>query len=302
MKKKWCIILCILGCIFMAGCSRRNGTEMNIYYVNVDGNALAQDTYVRKEENGTKAAKEAINAMQTPKDERNNKSAIPNTVKVKEIRVKNGKAELEFTKEYSKMNRGQEVLLRAAIVQTLVQLPDVNYVSFYIEGEALKDSYGDVIGAMRAEDFIQNTGSLLREYQLADLKLYFANIDGTKLSAEKRTDVRYNINTSIEKLVVEQLMKGTSSDKRKATIPSGVKLLGVSIKDEICYVNFDSSFLSSGFNQKPEVIIYSIVNSIIKNGNVTQVQILVDGSSDVLFLGSMNLSEPFSWREDFIED
>ena len=97
-------------------------------------------------------------------------------------------------------------------------------------------------------------------------------------------------------------MKGSNTDKKNTTIPDTVKLLGVSVKDGICYVNFASAFLTDGYNQKPEVAIYSIVNSIIANGNVAKVQILVDGSTDVKFKGTVDLSEPLEWKADLIEE
>ena len=155
---------------------------------------------------------------------------------------------------------------------------------------------------MGAEDFVQNTGSSLKSYQETNLQLYFSNKEGTKLVKEKREDVHYNINTSVEKLVVEQLMKGANSDKRSATIPNTVKLLGVSVREGICYVNFNAAFLNDGYNQKPEVAIYSIVNSIIENGNVTKVQILIDGSNKETYKGAIDLSEPLEWKPNLIEE
>lgn len=274
---------------------------MNIYYVNVDENALVQEKYLRVETESTEIVQEVLEALRKPVDTKKCQSVIPASVKVKGFRINGRQLELEFNDEYLKMNKSTEVLLRAAVVQTMVQIPEIRFVSFYVGEDALKDSSGKAIGMMCAEDFVQNTGSSLRSYQSTDLKLYFANKDGTELSVEKRSNVHYNINTSIEKLVVEQLMKGTTSDKRSSTIPSSVKLLGVSVKEGICYVNFDSSFLSSEFNQKPDVAIYSIVNSIIANGNATRVQILVDGSSGILFMGSVDLSEPLEWKANLIE-
>lgn len=302
MKKNICMILCLIGSILLIGCSKdREGTEMNIYYVNVDENALVQEKYVRVKTGSTEIVTEVLEALTKPADTKRCKSAIPASVKVEKFRINGRQLELEFNDEYLKMNKSTEVLLRAAVVQTMVQIPEIRFVSFYVGGNALKNSAGKAIGMMCAEDFVQNTGSSLRSYQSTDLKLYFANKDGTELSAEKRNDIHYNINTSIEKLVVEQLMKGTTSDKRSSTIPNSVKLLGVSVKEGICYVNFDSSFLSSEFNQKPDVAIYSIVNSIIANGNATRVQILVDGSSGILFMGSVDLSEPLEWKANLIE-
>ncbi len=303
MKKNICMILCLVWSFMMIGCSGDDkGTAMNIYYLNPEGYALVQEEYLRKAKDKTAAVEEVLRMLQQPKDIKDFQSTIPSSVKIKKYRLNDQILELTFNEEYMELTKSSEVLLRAAVVQTLVQIPEVKYVSFYVEDEPLKSQSGNAIGMMCAEDFVQNTGSSLKSYQETDLKLYFADKEGTKLTLEKRTQIHYNINTSIEKMVVEQLMKGASSDKRSATIPSTVKLLGVSVKDGICYVNFDSSFLTDGYNQKPEVAIYSIVNSVIANGNVTKVQILVDGSNDVKFKGTVDLSEPLEWKADLIEE
>ena len=304
MKKRICLILCLIGCFFLAGCtSNKEEPNINLFYVNPDGNALVQEEYVLLEKNDVEiAVAELIDEMQNPVDIKYFQSAIPQSIVVKEIHLNGERLELSFSEEYKKLGKSAEVLLRAAVVQTLVQIPEVTYVSFYVEGNPLEDSTGNLIGAMGAEDFVQNTGSSLKTYQETDLQLYFSDKDGTKLKKEKRTEVHYNANTSIEKLVVEQLMKGPNSDKRSATIPSTVKLLGVSVREGICYVNFSSAFLEDGYNQKPEVAIYSIVNSIIANGNATKVQILIDGSKGSTFKGTLDLSEPLEWKADLIEE
>lgn len=303
MKKKIGMILCLVWSVMIVGCSNKDkGTAMNIYYVNPEGYALVQEEYFRKMEDGEAAVAEVLEVLQYPEDVKDFQTPIPVSVQVQSFRVKDQILELTFNEKYTELTKSSEILLRAAVVQTMTQLPEIKYVSFYVGDEPLKTSSGDAIGMMCAEDFVQNTGSSLKSYQETDLKLYFADKEGIHLTLEKRTQIHYNINTSIEKLVVEQLMKGSNSDKKSATIPSTVKLLGVSVKDGICYVNFDSAFLTDGYNQKPEVAIYSIVNSIIANGNVAKVQILVDGSGDVKFKGTVDLSEPFEWKADLIEE
>ena len=303
MRKLFYMILCLIGGLFLFGCSERDkGVATNIYYLNPEGNALIQEECFRQAESGEEAVEEVLELLKKPVDLKEFQSAIPQTLNIEGIEIKEQKLELTFDNEYNKLPKSAEVLMRAAIVQTMVQIPDVTYVSFYIGKEPLEDLEGNPIGLMCAEDFVQNMGFSLKSYQATDLKLYFADKEGMKLVVEKQEDVHYNINTSIEKLVVEQLMKGASSEKRSSTIPNTVKLLGVSVKDGICYVNFDSAFLTEGFNQKPEVAIYSIVNSIIANGNTTKVQILVDGSGDVSFKGTIDLSQPLEWRADLIEE
>lgn len=301
MKKRLCVILLSLFSMLLAACSSaKEGKEITIYYINSDENALVQEEYQVSAETKEEQIMELMSVLMDAEHNVNYHPAIPEGVVAEQFRVKDRQVDLIFSEAYLEIPKAREVLLRAAVVQTLVQLPEVSHVSFYVGETPLTTLSGKVIGLMSAEDFVQNTGSALKTYQTTDLQLYFSNTDGKALSLEKRSDVHYGSNTSIEKLVVEQLMKGTSSDKRNSTIPNGVKLLGVSVKEGICYVNFDSSFLGESFNQIPEVTIYSIVNSIIANGNATKVQILVDGSSDVKFMNTFDLNQVFEWNASII--
>ena len=178
----------------------------------------------------------------------------------------------------------------------------MNFVSFYVDGQALTDSDGNAIGMMRAEDFVQNTGSSMDSYQTTDLTLYFADKGGKELCESEKTEVRYNVNTTIERLVVEQLVKGTNASGMQSTVPKTTKILGVSVKEGICYVNLDSKFVTDSYDLNPEVAIYSIVNSVIVNGNVTKVQILIDGASDVVYKNTIDLSRPLEWNVNILEE
>ena len=90
-----------------------------------------------------------------------------------------------------KMKKSKGSTLQAAVVQTLVQVDGIDFVSFYVGDDVLKDREGIPIGLMSADDFVQNTGSSLSSYQVTSLNLYFSNEDGTKLVSEKINDVHY---------------------------------------------------------------------------------------------------------------
>lgn len=308
MKKQIGIILCLMFGIVLVGlggCMEKEKpkeTGKYIYYFNTDEKALEKLSYANKDTDTEKEVKSMLKALKKSPEAIELQPAIPKEVKVTETVIVDKQLELHFNEAYLKMKRSEEVLCRAAIVQTMVQVEGIDFVSFYVGEEPLKDRKGDPVGLMRAEDFVQNTGNSLSSYQTTTLNLYFADKDGTALENEKISNVHYNANTSIEKLVVEQLMKGPSSDKMNPTIPKVTKLLGVSVRDGICYVNFDSSFLTEGYNQKPEVPIYSIVNSILENGNATQVQILIDGASDHTFKDSVKLNSPLEWNAELIKE
>lgn len=308
MKQKLCVCLAILLCFSLAGCGagKKKGVESEdtatyIYYVGTEGVALEKQEYTIQAQNQNEQIEELLKKLKETPESIDYNSAIPGNVEVESYRVNERQLELHFNEKYTEMKKSAEVLARAAIVQTMVQIPGIDYVVFYIGDMALQDSVGNPIGLMNSENFVQNAGSSLYSYQVTSLILYFSDGDGMKLHKESREDVRYSQNTSVEKLVVEQLMKGPSSNQCSPTIPSTAKLLGVSVKEGICYVNFSATFLTDVYNQKPEVTIYSIVNSIIANGNAAKVQILIEGASDATFMNSIDLSKPLEWNADILE-
>ncbi len=199
------------------------------------------------------------------------------------------------------MKPAEEVLLRAAIVQTLEQIRQIEYVGFFVENQPLADSAGNEIGYMGREYFLQYKGSSLHLYQLGDLKLYFVNENGDKLVQEE-VSVRYNSNISTERLIIDQLIKGPAGNGLQPVIPPETKVIGVSVKDAVCYVNLDEGFLNNTCVTDPQLTVYAIVNSIVDGGACSQVQISVNGESNLEYMGSVNLSKPLSRDQDFVED
>lgn len=304
MKKGIRVFVCLLLLTFLTGCGRGEeprADEPYIFYVNTEGNGLVKQPYEWKGDTPEQEVSDMLKAMSNPEETIDFKSAIPKDVIIKEAVLEEGKLSLNFGLSYYGMPKSTEVLLRAAIVQSIVQISGVDFVEFLVDGTPLADKDGNAIGYMHAEDFVQNIGPALNSYQMATLKLYYANETGDRL-AEETVSVRYNSNMSMEKLVVEQLLKGPSADTAKATIPPETRLIGVSVKDGICYVNFDEGFLSAGYDMDPKIAIYSLVNSITESGNSSQVQISVNGETNVTFQGAVDLSKPIARDLDLIEE
>ena len=120
------------------------------------------------------------------------------------------------------------------------------------------------------------------------LKLFFANEAGDGL-VEIVKPVEYNSNISMEKLVVEYLVKGPDTEDAFPVINPATKILGVTVKDGICYVNVDENFMTQIYNVTADVVIYSIVNSLVELSNVNKVQIAVNGKTDIVFRETFNL-------------
>lgn len=207
---------------------------------------------------------------------------------------------LYFDANYSSMKPEREILCRAALTRMLTQVDGVDYINIYSADQPLMDRSGNPVGMLSNSDFILNTSNV-NAYEKTELALYFADEATGKLVKETR-EVVHNINTSLEQLVVEQLIAGPEEEGHAATLPSELKILNLTLNDTVCYINFDSTFL----NMKPElneyVPIYSIVNSLCELTTVTKVRILVNGSQDAMFRDVISLNTAFEQNEEYIEE
>lgn len=276
------------------------GETVDLYYINMDGTGLATEEYELSEADTVEEIGRILDLLDEESDLTEYRNAFPKDVCLEDWELQSGNLILYFDRKYKRMDVTTETLFRAAMVQTFTQLKAVEYVEIYVEEEPLKGLNGEEIGAMNADAFVKNTGSSLHSTQVATIKLYFVNQEGTMLVEEQR-EVHYNSNLSIEKLVIKELMDGPEQQGNQRTIGENCKLLGIQVKDGICYVNFDSSFLESVYPFDPKLTIYSMVNSIVENGAASQVQILVKGENDVKYMESIDLSKSFSRNLDLVE-
>ena len=104
-------------------------------------------------------------------------------------------------------------------------------------------------------------------------------------SKEWNREKYYSTNVSMERLIVEEMISGPSGQVEGIypTINSSTKILGVTTKDGICYVNLDANFLKVENNVSNQLAIYSVVNSLVELPNVNKVQILINGEVPLSF-------------------
>ena len=107
----------------------------------------------------------------------------------------------------------------------------------------------------------------------------------------------------MERLVVDELLKGPGTDVADVAYPTinpNTKVVSVSVRDGICYVNLDDTFLTQIYNVSSEVTIYSIVNSLAELTGVNKVQISVNGESDIMYRENISLSTVFERNLDLV--
>ena len=145
-----------------------------------------------------------MNSQQT--DSQNRVSLLPEGVQMN-YSVEEDVLVVNFNSQYSSMSRARELLVRAGVVKTFLQVPGINSVRFTIENEDLTDSREQAVGNMTADTFAEFTGTEPDAYCSNTFTLYFTDKSGQKLVKEQRT-VRYKRSIPKERIVLEQLMKG----------------------------------------------------------------------------------------------
>ena len=208
---------------------------------------------------------------------------------------------ISFNKNYENIDRQKEVLIRASIVRTMVQIDGIDKVGFMIEDQIMKDSYGNEIDPMDADSFVENSGEEINSYQQAEMTLYFTDEKGEKLKAESRSRY-YNTSKPLERVVVEELIKGPKESGNYATIPSETKILGVTVSDKICYVNLSAEFSDAALNLPEDIPIYSIVNSLTALDSVDKVQISINENTNRVYREAIKLDQIFSADQSLVEE
>lgn len=301
------ILLCMLALMLMAsGCKKKDANnneennKYNIYYINRTGTSLKTKKYTAKSTDTSELANEIIEQMNTEPSSADLSSAKPENVVIDKIEISNNTIDFYYSNEYSQMKQSEEILYRAAVVKTITQIPDINYVRFYVGDQPLLDKAGKNIGVMMASDYIENIDDAISSVSTTKLRLYFANDAGDMLKPLD-VDVYYSSNLSLERVVVEQLIKGSGVEGYNRTLPESMRLLSISVKDGVCYVNLDGTFLTQLVNVSDNIPIYSIVNSLTELKDINSVEISVNGSNKSLFRDIIPLSNIFNKNEDIIE-
>lgn len=308
MRKTLCLLIAAILMLAICSCGNyetdvevKDNGDYSVYYTNSSNSTLLSLQTDLSSKDADSMVTEMFNKMSSDPAYMEYKSVVPEEIVLSSFRISGSVLSMNFPDTYYKMNNVHEILFRAAVVKTMTQIKGIDYVSFYVSNEPLVDQYGVAVGIMLASDFIDETDTSLNSLTWADVTLYYANESGKSLKP-RSISVGYSKNTSIEQIIIEQLIKGPEQDGYYRTIPSTVKLLSVSIKDGICYVNFDSSFMNNMADVSPNVTIYSIVNSLCELSTINKVQISVNGDSSGTFMDSISLKDTFERNLDLLEN
>lgn len=306
MKKIKIVLFSVLFCMILCACgsaAEKTGEEVRIYYFDNKETTLMHETHFLTGQTTKEQIVEILTLLGTTPENKEMKPVISGGINIVNYAYEDNIVTVSIGSKYNDLSKTASILTRAAIVKSLTQLEEVSGVNLTIEGEPLTDSDGILVGTMTGDMFLDDDDEELGDYEKVVIRLYFANETGDALVPIDRSLV-HNLdmsNMSMEKLVIEQLLQGPASDASYPTINPETKLLSVTVKDGICYVNFDSGILTPVDNVTSDVVIYSIVNSLVELNEVNRVQISIDGKKDTKFRDSYDLTTIFEKNEDLIQ-
>ena len=287
-------ILSVLFGLLLAGCGAIGSTGDTDgyvqYYVNTDGTKLLQDPFTTEETDTMALVTAMADTLKKQEAGTYLEPLLPTDIQILSYSLNDGHLTLNLSDTYSTTEDTRKVLLRAGLVRSFIQFDGINDVAFEVNGQALTDSSGNAVGPLTGEDFVEAEGREIDAYQYGTFTLYFADASGKKLIAEKQ-NVYYSSSEPKEREVVELLLKGPLNTELRATLPSDVKILNVTLSDGAVYVNLNDAFLNGTSEVSERVVVYSLVNSLLELEGATKVQISVNGETKYVLGDGIDLSK-----------
>lgn len=292
--------------LILSGCQSRSENNIKdtkedknfVYYTDKSETKLVAKPFEPTGRTREAQIDEYMEALSTQPDDLALKESKPGNIAVEKYVLNDSKRlTIYFSSEYGNLTGIQEVLCRASIVKTLCQIKDIEDIEFYVAGQPLKGIGDKVVGAMKDTDFIDDSSA-----ENVVVNIYFANEEGNKMVSSILKITSYDGNISIEKLILNQLIKGPVEAEMKKTLPAGTELVKVRTKDGICYVDFNEKFLEKVDGVKPEVVIYSVVNSLVQLATVNKVQFTINGQSKKIYREDIPFDIAFERNLDLIEE
>lgn len=217
--------------------------------------------------------------------------ALPEGTSIAGWTQENRAVTVEFSSEFLTAAPMDQTLAAFCTALTLCELDGVESVTVTSGGQTLFSGLVPADALLSDED---------PDPYVRQLRLYFSDSQSRYLVSEYHT-LTLDEDSSPERYVVEELLRGPNSSDLKSPIPAGTTLVSCATVDGVCVVNLSSEFYAN----RPEtalgerLAVYSIVNSLTALSGVDSVNILVEGQPVYAYV-YRSLAEPLSWYDEVL--
>lgn len=300
MKKIVALIMCLALCFFTA-CSKtgETGKGVTLYFVDAEKKNMVTEVKALPGDTLPEVAAFAVNALIKGPEGEQAKKAFPDGVTLIDIKISDNIATVNLSAQFNTGTKIDKLWSRYTLINTLCDLEGISKTQILVEGDIITSiSNNEPLGPMGKEDIVTDVNQVTNDTTIATL--YFSDENGMKLAKESRSVVLKEGET-LEKAVIEELIKGPKTPGLYQVLPQGVKVLSAETKDGICFLNLSAEFNVSGMGSAAEELtVYSIVNTLCDIEHVNKVQLLVEGKKTDGF-GHLDLSEAIGKNKDILE-
>jgi len=180
------------------------------------------------------------------------------------------------------------ILLLGVVVFSLVFLTGCGTLETLVNKDGTSTSIGNLIsgGGNNIASLPATSNSASTSTEGKSITLYFADSSGKYLVKEERMLPK---TASVARETVNQWIKGPAVKGAtvQVTVPAATTLLDINIKDSIATVDLSKEFLQSNAKVSPEVVLYSLVNTLTQFSTIKEVHIRVEGK-DITRYGTLD--------------
>ena len=156
--------------------------------------------------------------------------------------------------------------------------------------------------AMAETNEKKDTGIKEVKDEKVDVQLYFGDSENAMLRKEKRSVSLREVLKDSPRVIILELMNGSTEKNLVPVIPAETKLLSVIKEGDVVTVNFSKEFRDNhnGGSAGETMTIYAIVNSLNELMDVEKVQFQIEGKTEKEFKGHFEFDKPFVRDESLI--
>ncbi len=279
-------------------------TEESAYLFNTKNFELVRTNhfvdYTKSEE---EIVKDLYKVLSTGTDDVSLIPVVPSDIKLLKYNLyDDGVLYLNFDSNFNNMTAMENSILKSSLVWSMTSLNFVNGVVFEVDSEPILNNTADAEYIFDRSNMVINPKFTASRVVDKSLVLYFPKDDNSGMLYTEIRDTISNEEYSEERIVMEELLKGTTLENAKNALPNGTKLRDITTNDGICQVDLSENFVNNNSKNPAEQIasVYAIVNSLTEIKSVEKVQFLIESKKTNPFNG-VDISQPLAKETKYVE-
>lgn len=264
----------LIGCA--AGCE--TGETVSVWLLAPEDSGSGVQSVEAPVPEGEDAGLAAMRALIDPPDSAvagGLESPFVEEVECEGVEYAGGTAIVRLSEAYLRMSGYELSEAEGCAALTMLEIPRVNGVRILVNGRPHPEGAQDVLSASDITYENPGEGSFERE-----LTLYFRSDSTGRLAAETRGIVMPE-GESVERYVIEELIKGPTQSGLSPVLPDTLELLEVDSGDSVCLLDFSGDFeeITEGSRSDEMFALAAIANSLAASSSVETVLFAEDGAS-----------------------